>query len=222
MVTALRSAFRRRSICARRNRTTTKAACGFDFGALNVQWSMYDMRLTDEIHFRFGPPPTFDANNTNLDPTRRYGHETIATYNVTDAFRLKGGLAFTRAKFRRGRVRRQRRAAGLDLDRQCRLVVGHLAEMADVRYGRALCRPAPHGQRPDQSAAADSGAHDRGRADRRRDREVLLVVRGAESLRRRLFRLCDREPVPVRLRQLRSAPTMPIRSRDAATCSGPA
>ena len=25
------------------------------FGPLNVQWSMYDMRLTDEIHFRFGP-----------------------------------------------------------------------------------------------------------------------------------------------------------------------
>ncbi len=25
------------------------------FGPLDVQWSMYDMRLTDEIHFRFGP-----------------------------------------------------------------------------------------------------------------------------------------------------------------------
>jgi len=69
-------------------------------GPVNVQWSMYDMRLTDEIHFRFGP--NFEANNINLDPTRRYGHETIATYNVTDAFRLKGGLAFTRAKFRDG------------------------------------------------------------------------------------------------------------------------
>jgi iron complex outermembrane receptor protein len=66
-------------------------------GPVNVQWSMYDMRLTDEIHFRFGP--NFEANNINLDRTRRYGHETIATYNVTDAIRLKGGLAFTRAKF---------------------------------------------------------------------------------------------------------------------------
>jgi iron complex outermembrane receptor protein len=72
------------------------------FGALNVQWSMYDMRLTDEIHFRFGPPPNFDVTNTNLDPTRRYGHETIATYNVSDSLRLKGGLAFTRAKFVEG------------------------------------------------------------------------------------------------------------------------
>lgn len=69
-------------------------------GGLNVQWSMYDMRLTDELHFRYGP--NFEANNINLDPTRRYGHETIATYNVTDTFRLKGGLAFTRAKFRDG------------------------------------------------------------------------------------------------------------------------
>jgi iron complex outermembrane receptor protein len=69
------------------------------FGGLNVQWSMYDMRLTDEIHFRFGPPPTFDVTNTNLDPTRRYGHETIVSYAVSDSLRLKGGLAFTRAKF---------------------------------------------------------------------------------------------------------------------------
>lgn len=70
------------------------------FGQFNVQWSMYDMRLTDEIHFRFGP--NFEVNNTNLDPTRRYGHETIATYNVTESVRLKGGVAFTRAKFVEG------------------------------------------------------------------------------------------------------------------------
>jgi iron complex outermembrane receptor protein len=72
------------------------------FGGLNVQWSMYDMRLTDEIHFRFGPEPLFEVTNTNLDPTRRYGHETIATYDVSQSLRLKGGLAFTRAKFVEG------------------------------------------------------------------------------------------------------------------------
>ena len=37
--------------------------------------SIYDMRLKDEIHFRFGP--NFEANNINLDPTRRYGSETM-------------------------------------------------------------------------------------------------------------------------------------------------
>ncbi|MEI9806014.1 MAG: TonB-dependent receptor [Pseudolabrys sp.] len=71
-------------------------------GRLNVQWSIYDMMLTDEIHFRITGAPTFDANNVNLDPTRRYGHETIASYAVNDDIRLKGGMAFTRAVFRQG------------------------------------------------------------------------------------------------------------------------
>ena len=69
-------------------------------GALDVQSSIYDMRLTDEIHFRFGP--NFEANNINLDPTRRYGSETMATYRLNDQVRLKGGFAYTRARFREG------------------------------------------------------------------------------------------------------------------------
>lgn len=69
-------------------------------GMFEVQWSAYDMRLTDEIHFRFAP--NFVASNINLDPTRRYGHETIAGYRLNDRVRLKGGLAYTRAVFREG------------------------------------------------------------------------------------------------------------------------
>lgn len=69
-------------------------------GPLDVQWSLYDMHLVDEIHFRFGPD--FVANNTNLDPTRRYGHEMIASYRLSDEFRLKGGFAYTRSVFREG------------------------------------------------------------------------------------------------------------------------
>jgi iron complex outermembrane receptor protein len=69
-------------------------------GALDVQSSIYDMRLTDEIHFRFGP--NFEANNINLDPTRRYGSETMATYRLNDQVRFKGGFAYTRAVFREG------------------------------------------------------------------------------------------------------------------------
>ncbi|MGE3987921.1 MAG: TonB-dependent receptor [Pseudorhodoplanes sp.] len=69
-------------------------------GPLEAQWSYYNMNLTDEIHFRFGP--NFEANNINLDPTRRYGHETIVSYRVSDDVRLKGGLAYTRAVFREG------------------------------------------------------------------------------------------------------------------------
>jgi iron complex outermembrane receptor protein len=69
-------------------------------GPVDAQWSVYDMYLTDEIHFRFGP--NFVANNINLDPTRRYGSEMIAGYQVNDSLRFKGGLAYTRSVFREG------------------------------------------------------------------------------------------------------------------------
>ncbi|MGE3149625.1 MAG: TonB-dependent receptor [Pseudorhodoplanes sp.] len=69
-------------------------------GTLDVQWSYYDMALTDEIHFRYGP--NFESSNTNLDPTHRFGHETIANWRLTEQFRLKGGVAYTRAVFREG------------------------------------------------------------------------------------------------------------------------
>ena len=40
--------------------------------------------------------------NVNLDPTRRYGSETSASYRVSDTLLLRGGFAFTRAVFREG------------------------------------------------------------------------------------------------------------------------
>jgi iron complex outermembrane receptor protein len=55
------------------------------------------MRLKDELFFS---PATF--TNVNLDPTRRYGSETIATWQVSNTVRLKGGLAYTRSVFREG------------------------------------------------------------------------------------------------------------------------
>ena len=77
-----------------------KAARACNVGPLEAQWSDYNMNLTDEIHFRFRP--NFTAININLDPTRRYGHETIVALKLTDDLRLKGGLAYTRAVFREG------------------------------------------------------------------------------------------------------------------------
>ena len=77
-----------------------EAGARLHFDRLDVQWSMYDMMLTDEIHFRYGP--NFEANNVNLDPTRRYGNETAATYRITDELRLKAGAAYTRSVFRQG------------------------------------------------------------------------------------------------------------------------
>jgi iron complex outermembrane receptor protein len=66
-------------------------------GPLEAQWSIYDMRLENEIHYS---PAT--STNTNLDPTRRWGHETSVVYHVSDALRLTGGYAYTNATFRDG------------------------------------------------------------------------------------------------------------------------
>jgi iron complex outermembrane receptor protein len=66
-------------------------------GGLFVQTSAYLMDLVNEIYFS---PATF--TNVNLDPTRRYGVETTASYQLTEAVRLKGGAAYTRAVFREG------------------------------------------------------------------------------------------------------------------------
>jgi iron complex outermembrane receptor protein len=68
-------------------------------GALEVQSSVYNMELTDEIHFIPFPPL---GANTNLDPTRRYGSETAASYRVHEGLLLKGALAYTRAVYREG------------------------------------------------------------------------------------------------------------------------
>ncbi|HYM34962.1 MAG TPA: TonB-dependent receptor, partial [Steroidobacteraceae bacterium] len=67
------------------------------FGRLEIQSSIYDMRLTDEIHFL---PSVFA--NVNLDPTHRYGSETGVTFRATDRLTLRGGVAYTRAVFRDG------------------------------------------------------------------------------------------------------------------------
>ncbi|HWW47531.1 MAG TPA: TonB-dependent receptor [Xanthobacteraceae bacterium] len=67
------------------------------YGPLNVQSSLYYMELTNEIHF---DPVNF--YNYNLDPTRRYGSETSASFRINDDFLLKGSIAYTRAQFREG------------------------------------------------------------------------------------------------------------------------
>ncbi|MCA6110446.1 TonB-dependent receptor [Bradyrhizobium cenepequi] len=62
-----------------------------------VQTSIYNMELENEIHFN---PVLF--YNVNLDPTRRYGAETQASLRVSDTVSLRGGMAYTRAVFREG------------------------------------------------------------------------------------------------------------------------
>ena len=66
-------------------------------GPVEVQASVYDMYLNDEIHFR---PDVFA--NINLDPTRRYGAEVAAVWRVWENLVFKGGVAHTRSVFREG------------------------------------------------------------------------------------------------------------------------
>jgi iron complex outermembrane receptor protein len=66
-------------------------------GKFEMQSSIYNMDLTNEIHY---DPVNFI--DYNLDPTRRYGSETGATYRASDTVLLRGGFAYTRAVFREG------------------------------------------------------------------------------------------------------------------------
>ena len=66
-------------------------------GGFQMQSSIYNMDLENEIHFN---PALF--YNVNLDPTRRYGSETSASLRISDSVLLRGGVAYTRAVFREG------------------------------------------------------------------------------------------------------------------------
>jgi iron complex outermembrane receptor protein len=66
-------------------------------GAFAMQSSVYNMDLTNEI--QFNPVGFF---NRNLDPTRRTGSETSATFRASDTVLFRGGFAYTRAIFREG------------------------------------------------------------------------------------------------------------------------
>lgn len=66
-------------------------------GGLEIQTSVYDMHLKNEIHYN-----PVDLYNYNLDPTHRYGTETNATLRISDTLRLRGGFAYTRAVFEEG------------------------------------------------------------------------------------------------------------------------
>jgi iron complex outermembrane receptor protein len=66
-------------------------------GAFALQSSIYDMELTNEL--QFNPVGFF---NVNLDPTRRYGSETSATFRASDTLLFRSGVAVSRAIFREG------------------------------------------------------------------------------------------------------------------------
>src|SRR5262249_49838827 len=66
-------------------------------GPLHVEWTVYLMRLNNEIHFL----PALGVD-TNLDPTQRVGWETSALYTINNEARVRGGVTYTDATFREG------------------------------------------------------------------------------------------------------------------------
>jgi iron complex outermembrane receptor protein len=84
---------------ALKTQTSDDVEAGFRVkaGKFEMQSSVYNMDLTNEIHF---DPVNFI--DYNLDPTRRYGSETNATYRASDTVLLRGSFAYTRAIFREG------------------------------------------------------------------------------------------------------------------------
>jgi iron complex outermembrane recepter protein len=82
-----------------KTQTSNDVEAGFRVkaGKFEMQTSFYNMDLTNEIHF---DPVNFI--DYNLDPTRRYGSETSATYRASDTLLLRAGFAYTRAVFREG------------------------------------------------------------------------------------------------------------------------
>jgi iron complex outermembrane receptor protein len=69
----------------------------FKLGAFDAQTSVYAMDLKNEIQF---DPVNF--YNRNLDPTRRYGSETSASWRINEDLAFRGGVVYTRAVFREG------------------------------------------------------------------------------------------------------------------------
>ena len=119
-----------------RTQTSRDYEAGFRvrFANSELQTSAYLMDLQNEIFFS---PVTF--TNTNLDPTRRYGVETIASWQATQTLLFKVGVAYTRAIFVEGPF------TGNDvplvaLDRKRRRLLGHLPQVPGVRRRGALRR----------------------------------------------------------------------------------
>jgi iron complex outermembrane receptor protein len=74
-----------------------EAGVKFNAGPLYIQSSVFDMRLTNELHLS---PITFA--NENFDPTRRRGWETSTRFRVAENVTLNGSLTLLRARFREG------------------------------------------------------------------------------------------------------------------------
>ena len=114
-------------------------------GQFQMQASIYNMDLENEIHFI---PALF--YNVNLDPTRRYGAEISASLRISDTVAAARRLCLYPRGVPRGAVCRQRCAAGVALYRDRRRHLEHLAELSGAGCHDAGLELPLHGQRPGQ------------------------------------------------------------------------
>ena len=121
-------------------------------GGFQMQTSIYNMDLENEIHFN---PGAVLQHQPRSDPPLRLGNQRFAArQRHRDAARRHGLYA---RRLPRGRVRRQRRAAGVALHRERRRDLEHLAELPGVRCHGARLERTRHGQRPGEHPAAYPG-----------------------------------------------------------------
>ena len=148
-------------------------------GALEWQSSVYAMQLDQRNHVHSVSADRRQHQSRSDAPRRRREQRDAAAVGCAAP---EGRPDLYARHLPRGALCRQRRSAGVALDRQSRPDLGHLPETRRVRRGRALCRRAAHGQRSGEFPAADPCAHHRRSPPRRRDEEPVLVGGGAEPV----------------------------------------
>ena len=164
-----------------------------DLGKVTVQTSIYQMDLENELHLN---PVNFA--NSNLDPTRRRGVETIVDRQACRQPAAQGQSHVHGRALPRGTVRRQVRSGGLAMDRQRHAVLGHPAQATGCRLRPALRqRPLPRQRRVQSRHLQDPRAHAGRCANRRRVQEPGLVARRGEPVQREIFRLWPRYQLHV-------------------------
>ena len=145
-------------------------------GPLEVQSSIYNMDLENELHFN---PGTALQRQSRSDPPLRLGDQRVVSCQRYRAVARRHGL-YPRGVPRRP-VRRQRRSAGVPLYRQRRRQLEYLAELSRRRRHLACLERALHGQRSGQHPAPDPSERN-GRSQAERRLRALLLVDLASTI----------------------------------------
>ena len=208
-----RSACRPTSISRPRPRTTSKPASAPARG----RSTLADQRLLHGAEERAVLQPGDLHQHQSRSRRSATASRTSLTWRVIERAAVQGRARLYPRAIPRRTVRRQRRAAGVAVDRQRRRCPGTSirsiwcstrSRASSARGGWTTTR---------RISSRRSPARPSSTCARRRDRQVLLVVLGAERVQRALLRIRDRERLHVRHLQRLSAarPHLPGAGRDA-------